>query len=395
MEALEIICFSTQPWYGSYWTNKQHIMLRLAKMGHKILYVNPYDHASFGHLFRSFRRKIVKKELMVRLENPQTNLWLYSPIDIIPRLRNGIGQALNQKVRSFLLKKQLARYNFKNPILWIYQPETVDFVDQIPNRLVVYDCVDEYSAFPYYAESPDRKRMIIEKENELLKKAGVVFTTSKTLYEKKRQKNPNTYLVTNVGDFTHFNQVNQDNYQVADEMQKIPQPIFGFVGALDAYKVDFKLIFGLATKHNEWSVVLIGKTAAAGDQAGLEDLKKMKNVYFLGGVDYEETPHFIKAFNVCLIPYNINEYTKSCFPIKFHEFLATGKPLVTTALPDLIDFGGISYLSYNREEFIANCEKAVSEDDPSLRLRRQRVASQNTWDDRIKAILEKIYQSIS
>lgn len=387
---IEIICFSTQPWYGSYWTNKQQIMSRLAKMGHKILYINPYDYASWGHLFRSLKRKISRKQLIIPLDQPQENLWLYSPIDLLPVLRNGIFLWLNQKLRELMLKLQLKRYDFKKPLLWIYQPESVDFVDHLAHGLVVYDCVDEYSAFPYYSNNPKRKKMILKKEDELLKKADIVFTTSKTLYERKKQKNKNTFLVGNVGDFEHFNVTQRSNYPIAPEMRDVPHPILGFVGALDSYKVDFEIIKNIATAHPEWSIVLIGKTEAKGEKTDISKIKKLGNIHFLGGKPYEITPQYIKAFDVCIIPYNINDYTKSCFPLKFHEFLATGKPLVVTALPDLIDFGDISYLSYTPEEFLQNCEKAVKENNLELSQKRQKIASQNTWEDRVNKLLEII-----
>lgn len=385
-EHFDIICMSDAPFNYPLWTNKQHIMSRMAKLGHRVLYVDPQlgfagwlkwflgGRLGFRHLIRWVRRE-------------GENLWIFSPILFPPRYATG--RKINDYLRLFGVRLLARWLHFKEPVIWIYHPDAVYFAQRIKNSLVIYDCVDEYSTFPAYS-APARKAQIQANEARLLQIANLVFTTSRPLYELKKQSNPQTYLVENVGDAEHFGKTILEETAIPSEMAELPKPIIGFVGALDAYKVDFELIKYLAENQPEWSFVLIGPIGEGDRQTRIDLLQKINNIHFLGAKPYSQLPNYVKGLNVCVIPYQINQYTCYSFPLKVYEFLATGKPVVTTNLSSLKDLSGVLKIASDHQEFLRFLSQAVEEDDPKERTRRIEVARQNSWDHRVERLLEII-----
>jgi len=387
---LDIICFSDAPWEYPLWTNKQHVMSRISKLGHRVLYVDP-QFGFVGWLKWFIARRVSFARLFRWLRREDKTLWIFAPILLPPRF------AICRRVNDFLRLlgvHALARWlGFERPILWIYHPDAVYFVGRLDWSMVVYDCVDEYSTFPAYA-APARNREIRGNEEKLLKLADVVFTTSKPLFELKREFNPNTYLVQNVGDAEHFGKAMLEGTIIPSDIASIKKPIIGYVGALDAYKVDFELIKYIATERLDWSIVLIGPVAEGDPATQVDSFKKFSNVHFLEERPYRELPGYIKAFGVCIIPYSINEYTKYSFPLKVHEFLATGKPVVTTALPSVMGLSDVLKIASGYKQFIQFLEEALEGDSPKAKAQRLKVARENTWEHRVQQLLNTISKEL-
>jgi glycosyltransferase involved in cell wall biosynthesis len=219
-------------------------------------------------------------------------------------------------------------------------------------------------------------------ELEFLKKVEVVFTTARSLYESKRRFNEHTYYMPNVADFDHFN-------KGFVELSPVPvqhrSPVtIGFIGAISNYKIDFDLLAFLAEEHPQWMILLIGVTGEGEMAADLTLLEKYANIKFLGGKPYQELPGFLSAFDVCLLPNRLNDYTKNMFPMKFFEYLAAGKPVVSTFLDALMEFSDYCYLSKTHEEFELNITKALHEDSPALQRKRIECAKLYTWEKRVE-----------
>jgi len=385
-EQFDIICLSDAPFSYPLWTNKQHIMSRLAERGYRVLYVDP-QLGFIGWLKWLLERRLRFSDLFLWVKRRNTNLWVFSPILMPPRYK--WGRRVNDWVRLRGTKILSHRLGFKSPLLWIYHPDAVYFAQRIKNSFVIYDCVDEYSTFPAYS-APARKAQIQANEARLLKIADLVFTTSRPLYELKKQSNPQTYLVENVADAEHFGKALLEETAISSEMAELSKPIIGFVGALDAYKVDFELIKYLALSRPEWSFVLIGPIGEGDRQTRVDSLQKITNIHFLGPKQYSQLPNYVKGFDVCIIPYQVNQYTYYSFPLKVYEFLASGKPVVTTNLPSIKHLSGVLKIASDYQEFLQFLSQAVEEDDSKDRARRIEVARQNSWDYRVEKILEII-----
>jgi len=386
LQGENILCISTADWDNIAWTNKQHIMFRLSK-ANRILYIE-----SLG-----LRQPTIKKKDMLRIlkrikdwfKGPRKineNLFIYSPI-ILPFHKIKIVQKINHLVLWLTVKLLLTRLKLKRPIFWTYSPASFSLIGRLHEKLVVYHCVDELSATPRIPGS------ILEMEEELLKKANLVFTTSKSLYEKKKVFNQYTYYLPNVADVDHF-MTTSGNLPLPEEIVNIKHPIIGFIGTIVGYKLDLELIKYIALTHPDWSVVLIGEVAAGDSKQEIDELKSMANIFMLGAKRYEVLPRYIKVFDVCILPNKINEYTQNMFPMKFFEYLATGKPIVMSELSALKEYSEICYLAKDKEEFVRYIECSLRENDAQLSQRRIEIAKKNTWEVRIETISRLIEERL-
>lgn len=376
-----IVCFSTEDWDTPLPTNKHQLMVRLAKYKNFVIYIETIG-IRRPTLTKADLRRILRR-LKKALSPPKEkikNLVVVSPV-VLPSTGSGLALKINRLLTLPRLKKTLTRWNLKDVILWVFNPYAVNFIDSIPHRLLIYHCVDDLSRVP-----GANTQGIIEAERMLLDRAHLVFATSPALFEKCQKYNPNTYLQPNVGDFRHFNKVMLDSTPVAEPVAKIKRPIVMFAGNLAAAKVDFDLIEHIVTRRIDWSVVLIGPLWKDISSFRMNRLKKFDNLYILPQVPYKELPSYLKAADVLIIPYLINDYTRSVFPIKFFEFLATGKPVVAMALPSLQQFADKVHLAESYQGFIRAVDEAIKSDDPNKAKQRLELARKNTWEHRLEEL---------
>ncbi len=384
------ICFSTAYWDAELWTNRQHIMDRISRK-YPVLYIEPGIHSK-----RYFRGLLFKR--LTRLlpwnwfREEKDNLWIYSPMLLsLYRFPRYI-QYISWRIALRQIRAICRRLGFRNIVLWVYSPEDVRAVDRLGESLVLYDCVDNYAATPYYMRSKRRARYLKRLEERLLQRADIVATTSQPLWEEKKAFNPNTHFVQNVGDAKHFQQAMDEKTPIPADITRIAKPIVGFIGAVNDHKVDFALLDHMAQGHPEWQIVLIGPIGGWGGKTDTSTLDHHPNIHLMGKRPYDQLPGYIKAFDVCIIPYNLNAYTQGVFPIKFMEFLATGKPVVTTALPSLVEYRELASMANDHETFIVLVEQALAYQVKGQE-ERVAVALRHTWEDRVKTLLGMVYKT--
>lgn len=383
-KGMNVICFSSQSWGDDLWTNKQHIMYRLAKRGIRVLYIDKEK----GSL-----RKFVH----------QKNVWGISQIDE----NLSVGQSFRIPIRKlspglryyneFGFKVDLIRryaYACEGPlVLWVYHPGYGPYLERIRRKaLILYDCVDDYASFPKY-QSGKSKDWIVKAERRLLDIADLVITSSENLYGEKKRLNPNTHLIHNVGDFRHFSQAQDRGFTLPDQLKGTRSPRIGFYGAISNYKVDLELIRSLAMQRPNWSICLMGPVGLGGGKTDISGLDGLENLTFTGKINYEDLPAYICHMDVLMIPYRITEHTKSVFPIKFFECLATGKPLVITPLPALKEYHPYVEVGLSPSEFIDRIETVLRGDSCERRRERIELAKKNDWNMRIDSILVRIHDT--
>jgi len=391
-----IVCLSSQDWSDGMWTNKQHIMSRLGRKHHVL-------HVDFSpmRLAELARRKIRQDKWSAlhpvdmllapyeRTEDAVTVLDFHSSALLTDPFRHGNPLRVfgSFDLRVHLLKRYLERERILDPIVWVYHPGFGGKVRELPHKLIVYDCVDEYSAFP---EFRGHESWIRQRERELCGEADLVFTTSRALYDTKRALKPDdTHLVHNVGDAEHFGKAMDPATEVPAELTRLERPIVGFVGAVSDYKLDTEWVLALARARPDWSIVLIGPTGVADPGTDTRRLEELPNVHLLGRRDYPELPGYLRGFDLAVIPYRINDYTRAVFPIKFFEFMATGKPVVISKLPALEEFYDAVRVAGSAEEFVERCSEALSEPDTG-RERRLALAETHSWPARIAKLMSLI-----
>lgn len=379
---LPAICISSTEW-GFLTQRQQHLMHRYSAHA-PVLFVDPLQHAS--HL------------ILLRLAKPQLHqvsprLWSLSFVKdslhdrTVPQLGFGSNLLTKQmphlEFLSDLLTRQMVRstarrLEIEKHLLWCYRYESAVFKHSTKTKFVVYDCVDDWSAFG------TQHRYVRSREMRLLAISDVVFTTSSRLYEAKRRLNPHTYLVQNGVDFEHFN-VTARNLGVPTSLERVAQPIIGFTGAVDNW-IDLDLIKTIANRRPEWSFVFVGPIS---DRISMP---RLPNMHFLGKVPYDVLPQHIAAFKVCLLPFRHTELTESVDPIKMYEYLAVGKPIVSTDLPEVRRFAHLIDIADGTTAFERAIALALEEDSPDLVRDRQAVAAANSWNRRFETMMRIIQE---
>ena len=260
---------------------------------------------------------------------------------------------------------------FEDPVQWFYDPMAAPaFMGQMGEKLTVYDCMDELSKFRC---APTE---IVEREAGLLERADVVFTGGYKLFESKRRHNPNCHFYGCGVDSQHFGKARLAETVVPEALAALPKPVLGFFGVVDE-RMDYGLLARLADAEPGWSVAIIGPVLKIDEKS----LPRRSNLHWLGAQPYEALPSFCKGFNVCLMPFALNEATEFINPTKTLEYMATGRPIVSTAVPDVVrNFGSIANIARHPDEFLALCRKAVTQPDGNAIERGLKMAAENSWE---------------
>jgi glycosyltransferase involved in cell wall biosynthesis len=270
---------------------------------------------------------------------------------------------------------------FDEPVQWFYDPMAVTaFVGKMEERAVVYDCMDQLSQFKF---APPE---LIQREKELLAKADVVFCGGRKLHESKSRLNSNCHFYGCGVEIEHFGKARSQDLAVPHDLDFIHRPMLGYFGVVDE-RLDYELIEKLADANPDWSIVIIGPLAKVDPNA----LPVRVNIYWLGKRDYAQLPAYTKAFSVCLMPFALNEATEYINPTKALEYMATGKQIVSSAVPDVVsNFSSVVKVASSHEEFIQFCREAVATPDQSAIQRGVEMAEQNSWDSIVAKLEEHV-----
>jgi glycosyltransferase involved in cell wall biosynthesis len=389
-QPFSIICLSSQDWRTALLTNRQQIMLRAAQQGHRVLFVETGYYLG-KHLWALLRRR-ERGSLARRLfltEEVVPGVFLRKALNVLPwgskyRLSNAINAAATSR-----LLRRLASKLPRPVVLWIYDPSTARMIGSSGEVLAVYDCVDDYTE----QTTSSRKRELVEScDRKAVLQSRLVFATSTTMYERQRRLNPSTHLVPNAGDYEHFAAAAAREV-AAPEVSDLPRPVLGFAGNFLASKVDFGLLEAVARALPRSTLLLIGPATNETEPA-LERLAQLPSVRWLGQKPYAELPRYVAAFDVGLIPYVSNAYTRSCFPLKLYEYLAAGKPVVASGLPELAGMGPEVALVEGTTSFVHAIQEAFARDSEAELLRRQQVASSNSWEARAGKLLDLVHREL-
>ncbi|WP_447907945.1 glycosyltransferase [Serratia fonticola] len=383
----DIVVLSTADWNNPFWTNKQHVALELSKRGHRVLYIE-----SLGLRQPSVNKKDIKRILtrIIKGVKPprkvRDNVWVWSPISI-PFNKYQCIRKLNKFLLNSLLVLWCKRLKFKRPMLWTYNPLTSNFLNLTRFSYTVYHCVDEIKAQPGMPVD-----ILESSEKDLIKRVDVIFVTSPTLFESRKSWSQNIHYFSNVADYDHFNKALAPDLEIPADISKFKSPILGFIGAISSYKVSFNLLVALAKSHPEWTIVLIGNIGEGDPSTDAAVLNELENIKIIGPRPYHELPAYLKAFDVALLPNNINEYTASMFPMKFFEYLAAGKCVVSVDLASIREFADYVTVADSNDNFILSVESVLDGKNPSLE-KRLELAKQYTYKSRTEKMFKVIDRS--
>ena len=375
---LKILCFSSTDWEGI-WGSRQQVMLRFARRGYRVLFVERV--AGLEHLLRypGLRRRKGRR-WREGLHQVQDKLWIVSLPPLLPGRYYSVAiNRVNQWLTAHWSQHYLRKLEFTSPILWLYNPEQGPLVGQFGERMSAYHCIDEFAA-----GTRGRKHSTITSlEAELLSRVDLVFANSLPTYENKRQLNPNTYRIPSGADVEHFAQALDPAVPVHPAIARLPQPRIGYIGHVNE-RLDYAILEHLARQRPSWSLVFVGDTYPwMLDAPPLRRLQALPNVHFLGKYPFAEVPALVKGMDVCLLPYVDDERARYRSPLKLYEYLAAGKPVVSTDHPEAQELGDVVYLASTPETCLERVAQALAQDSQERQRQRVSVARRHSWDRRV------------
>jgi glycosyltransferase involved in cell wall biosynthesis len=357
------------------WQRPQQFISRLAKR-HNILFIEtlPPDSSLAAPLARFKKLDHLPNLTILSIQFP---LWRWND-----------GAYVDSERRRLVLDfiNGPAAGQFENPVQWFYDPMAITaFSEQLGEIATVYDCMDELSKF---RGAPPQ---ILEREAELLKKADVVFTGGRTLWDSKSKSNQNCHFYGCGVDSAHFGRAREVATEIPTELIGLKRPILGFFGVVDE-RMDYELLSKLADANPAWSVAVVGPVLKVDPNS----LPKRSNLYWLGQRAYSELPAFCKGFDLCLMPFALNESTEFINPTKALEYMATGRMIISSAVPDVVrNFGSVVKIAANHEEFIALCKRSLAEPDQDAINRGLEMAAGNSWESIVAKMENHIEQFLS
>ena len=360
------------------WMVRHHIMARLGRYFH-VAWVNP------AHHWRdSFKTTALTEQPSDADQYP--GFAEYTPERWLPDFyRPAWLSRVLLRQRLLNASQMLRDRGCRKIILYFWRPEFEPVLRMIPFDLSCYHLEDEYS-FSRVERPTDPV------EAKLLAEVDEVFILSPALFAKKAKLNPHSHYLPGAVDFAAYSQPLPEPKDLAP----IPHPRIGYVGSLK-WQIDWNLLLKLSGEHPEWNFVLVGPMSPHPEiDAALNELKGRRNVYFLGGKPSTEMMVYPQHFDVCIMPYGDNDYTKYIYPLKLHEYLAGGKPLVGTPIATLAPLGDVVLLPKTAEEWSSAIQRALdpAENTVERRLARQNFAREHDWWVLVRKISETLAQRL-
>jgi glycosyltransferase involved in cell wall biosynthesis len=375
-----IICVSMTFW-DAVWLSNHQYMKRLSTQN-KVLYVErPVTLLSYlSPNQRPFVSRQLRRWWKDGIRQEGENLYVASPPPVIPMRFEKPINTVNQLLRGEWIRRVMKKLNFEAPILWIYDPDAGRLVGQLGEKLALYAVTDDHLSM---TQRSNRVTAMRARERELIAACDLVITTTENLRDTKKQDNPNTYYVPHGIDADHFAKAMSPDTQPMPELANLSAPMIGIVGQINQ-RIDIHTMTAMAIRHPEWNLIFIGPVVR--ERVDVSELERLPNVHFLGRKSAEDLPRYLKSISVCLIPYIVDEHTTYMHPLKTLEYLAAGKPVVSTPLPALSIYGDTIRIAGDTDSFIAAVEQALATDSPAEQARRVAYAQGHTWESRLESI---------
>jgi len=327
-----LICFSHLRW-NFVFQRPQHLMSRFARDMAVIYWEEPIE----------IGRKQTAYLKVREVENcPNVRV-------VVPHLPEGMTEASREGALKRLLDAHISA--IRGPIIaWYYTPMMLPFSKHVTPDVTVYDAMDELSKFKFAPEH------LLDLEQELIDRADIVFTGGSSLYEAKRDRHENVHCFSSSVDRTHFIKARAGQFEPGDQ-EDLPRPRLGFYGVIDE-RFDTALLDKVAERRPDWSFVMLGPVVKISE----EDLPRRPNIHYLGSKTYDELPAYLSGWDVALMPFAMNESTEFISPTKTPEYLAGGKPVVSTPIRDVVrHYGHLEGvgIAETPEAFVDACERAL------------------------------------
>ena len=381
----DIVWISTQDW-DDVWTRKQRFALYLSEKGYRILYVEAQLHWA-GFMLNKELRKF--KRIFKFTNSPKEikkNIFVATPPLVFPgQTMSKIINRINKLFMIYQINKLLKKLNIKNYYLWVYPPDSIDLIDRLKYEKLIFDCVDDWSRFSGLVSKQTMEKYM----NDLFRRADLVVVTHEELRRKANMCTDRVALIPNGVEANHFDLSKIEDGDIPEEMKRIIGPKIGFIGSVAKW-IDYDLLHYIAVNRPEWSIIMIGPVS---NRIKIDKIRQQKNIYLLGRKAYNDLPKYIKAFDVCINPFVVDELSDSVDPLKMYEYLATGKPIVSVKMPAVNRFKGLIDVAKDKKEFVKCIEKKIlNSSQENLQAKRIQIANEHSWQKRYEQLYDAIQQ---
>jgi glycosyltransferase involved in cell wall biosynthesis len=381
LEGLDLVCLGFADWDAPLPTNQHQLMLRLARRN-RVLFVESLGLRGAQLAGGDLRRIVRRVRLGLGPPRESDGVYVLSPI-VLPFHQSAAARRVNARVLPLLVRRAARRLGMERPLLWAYVPQAEVLIPALRPRLVVYHCVDDIAAQKgVHAES------FRAAEERFAQRADLVIASSAPLAERMRGLARHVLYAPNVADTERFATALEPGV-VDPAMERLHRPRVAFHGAIVATKLDVGLLVTLARLRPEWSFALVGPTGAGDPATDVSALEREPNIHLLGARAYEALPAILRGADAAIIPYAINQLTRSIFPMKVYEYLAAGLPVVTTPLPALAGVEGLEAAA-DAESMAAALDRELAADSPERRTERSRAAARHSWETRLEEISDAL-----
>lgn len=362
--------------------------------GHELEQENQgYDVVVFCHLRWEFVYQR-PQHIISRLSRDRRVLFVEEPIGFSPEEEN-TARRIDISDTLHVLQPRVSDIESIGPLLkeymksdsiavgWFYSAAFSPLIDQIGFDSIVYDCMDELTLFKGAPKS------LISQEKFLIGRADIVFTGGKSLFESKKDLHPNVHCFPSSVDQPHFAQA-LNGILMPEDIISIPHPIVGYFGVIDE-RIDLGLLSQTASENPTVSFVMIGPLAKIGE----DELPRAGNIHYLGIKSYSELPNYLKAFDIAMMPFALNDATKFISPTKTLEYMAAGKPIISTRISDVVrDYSNCVELVDSASGFKSAISRILSFADryPSD---YSEILRKTSWDATVSAMKQQMKQPAS
>lgn len=363
-----ILVFSHLRW-DFVFQRPQHLLSRFAKRRRVIFFEEPSPEPS--------------SEPYLEMSTPEPGVLVCRPRtpSTMPGFHDEQLPYLQDLVRGLVAREGLSDY-----VVWFYTPMALPLAQALQPRAIVYDCMDELSAF---ANAP---RQMLQREAALLKAADIVFTGGPSLYRAKKDRHPNVHCFSSSVDARHFAKARERGEEPADQ-QPIAHPRLGFFGVVDE-RIDLGLLAELADRRPDYNIVMLGPVVKI-DPA---TLPQRNNIHYLGQKSYAELPAYLAGWDACLLPFALNDATRFISPTKTLEYMAAGKPIVSTPITDVVEpYADVVFIAHDAQRFVDACDRALNIDPEAaarLDTKMSAVLARTSWDTTAESMADIIGTAI-
>jgi glycosyltransferase involved in cell wall biosynthesis len=352
----------------------------------KVLLV-PHYLSVFPGMFNK-PQKILGRLFTPTIHQLSDNLYIYKPL-VPGKLGPMVNFSPLLRGCQLLLKRQiknaLHRIGAKEPlrVVSVDDPFHFTLLGLADESLATYDCLDDYSL---YGEAKDTNSLVLKNEQKLAYGVDLIFATARALCERLKGFNANTFYSPNAVDFTLFNKSTLKTTFVAHDLNKIPNPVIGFIGNLNLW-FDYGLLQKIIAAKPEWSFVFVGEVADnyRSIREGIAIIKHLPNVHFLGWQPMNQMPSYLKGFDVAILPYKQNKVTDTINPNKLYQLMAGGIPIVSTPVPEVAQYREVISIASKPLDFIRAIEERLATKRDDARIKNGvAIARRNSWDRRVE-----------